>query len=210
MRKLKELFDNNYNWVQQRLEKDPKYFIQLSKDQRPKFLWIGCSDSRIPANEVVGLEPGELFVHRNVANLFVHTDLNCLSVLQYAVDFLSTEHVIVCGHYGCGGVDAAMQNRQFGLVDNWLRNIRDVYARSKEELDGIAHVKQRHRKLVELNVIQQVMNVCHTTVVQNAWSRKQPLYIHGWVYDLESGLLKDINCCISGPEQVEHIYLYGL
>src|SRR5262249_6431072 len=149
-----------------------------------KYLWIGCSDSRVPANEILGLECGELFVHRNVANLFPHSDFNCLSVLQYAVDYLNIEHVIVCGHYGCGGVACAMSQRQLGLVDNWLRYVKDVYAQSREELDQISNLDTRYDRLAELNVIQQVGNVCHTTIVQNAWARKQHLCVHGWMYEI--------------------------
>lgn len=207
MKKLPILFDNNKKWADKHLNKDPHYFLEMAKDQKPNYLWIGCSDSRIPANEVVGLEPGELFVHRNVANLFIHSDLNCLSVLQYAVDYLEIKHVIVCGHYGCGGVGAAMRNNQLGLVDNWLRNIRDIYANSKDELSAIKDKKLCYNRLVELNVIQQVQNICHTTVVQNGWSRGQDLTIHGWVYDLESGLLRDLNCMVSGLDQVDKVYL---
>jgi carbonic anhydrase len=206
MRSLKTLFKNNEEWVLGKLGKDARYFTKMSKEQDPLYLWIGCSDSRVPANEIIGLEPGELFVHRNVANLFPHTDFNCLSVLEYAVDLVKIEHVIVCGHYGCGGVKAAMQDHHLGLVDNWLRNIRDVYARHKEELEGIGDLKVRYARLVELNVLQQVLNVCHTTIVQGAWERKQPLSVHGWVYDMETGKLKDLDCCLSSIEQVEHIY----
>lgn len=207
MKKLPMLFDNNKKWADKNLVKDPSYFLKMAKDQKPNYLWIGCSDSRIPANEVVGLEPGELFVHRNVANLFIHSDLNCLSVLQYAVDYLEIKHVIVCGHYGCGGVGAAMRNNQLGLVDNWLRNIRDIYANSEQELDAIKDKKMRYNRLVELNVIQQVQNICHTTVVQNAWARGQDLTIHGWVYELENGLLRDLNCLVSGLDQIDKVYL---
>lgn len=207
MKQLPMLFENNQKWAGKNIERDPNYFLDMAKDQKPKFLWIGCSDSRIPANEVVGLEPGELFVHRNVANLFIHSDLNCLSVLQYAVDYLDIKHVIVCGHYGCGGVGAAMKNNQLGLVDNWLRNIRDIYSRSKDELDAIKDKTLRYNRLVELNVIAQVQNVCHTTVIQNAWARGQDLTVHGWVYDLKSGLLHDLDCMVSGLDQVDRIYL---
>ncbi|CUI17957.1 putative carbonic anhydrase [Candidatus Protochlamydia naegleriophila] len=207
MRDLKILFDNNKQWVEKHIGNDPEYFLRMSKGQQPRYLWIGCSDSRIPANEVVGLEPGELFVHRNVANLFVHTDLNCLSVLQYAVDVLEIEHIIVCGHYGCGGVAAAMKDQQLGIMDNWLRNIRDIYANSQFELDAMEDPVLRNNRLVELNVLQQVNNVCHTTIVQNAWARKQPLCLHGWVYELETGKLRDLNCCISSLQQVEEVYL---
>ena len=154
----------------------------------------------------MGLEPGELFVHRNVANVFPHTDFNCLSVLEYGVDLLKVRHVIVCGHYGCGGVKAAMEDHRLGLVDNWLRNIRDVYARFKDELEAIPDQQERYNRLVELNVMQQVLNVCHTTIVQGAWTRGQPLWVHGWVYDLASGILKDLDCCVSNIDQVEAIY----
>jgi carbonic anhydrase len=206
MKKLNVLFQNNKEWVKTRLSKDPDYFRKMAGAQDPNFLWIGCSDSRVPANEIVGLEPGELFVHRNVANLFPHTDINCLSVLEYGVDLLKIQHVIVCGHYGCNGVKSAMENHQLGLVDNWLRNIRDVYARFKDELESIEDQNLRHDRLVELNVRQQLLNVCHTTIVQGAWNRGQPLWIHGWVYDLATGTLKDLDCCVSNIDQVEQIY----
>ena len=177
-----------------------------SKNQKPKYLWIGCSDSRIPANEILGLEPGELFVHRNVANLFPHTDFNCLSVLQYGVEYLEVEHVIICGHYQCAGVSSAMENEQFGLVDNWLRHIRDVYFREKEELDRISDFDLKCKRLVEFNVMYQVMNVCHTTIVHNAWAKNKKLSVHGWVYDIATGLLKDLNCCISSLDQIDDTY----
>jgi carbonic anhydrase len=206
MRELKILFQNNEEWISSKTLKDPDYFQKMARAQDPLYLWIGCSDSRVPANEIVGLEPGELFVHRNVANLFPHTDFNCLSVLEYAIDILKIKHVIVCGHYGCMGVKAAMQDHRLGLVDNWLRNIRDVYARNKNELEAIKDQKQRYKRLVELNVLHQVLNVSHTTIVQGAWAREQPLSIHGWVYDLETGKLKDMDCCLSSIEHVEKIY----
>ncbi len=206
MKKLKILFENNQLWVKSKMEKDPEYFIKTAKDQLPNYLWIGCSDARVPANEIVGLEPGELFVHRNVANLFPHTDFNCLSVLEFAVDILKTEHVIVCGHYNCGGVKAAMEDHQLGLVDNWLRNIRDVYATNRQELDQIENLGMRYNRLVELNVLQQVKNICHTTIVQDAWRRKQPLTVHGWMYDLESGKLRDLGYNLSSIEEVDPIY----
>ncbi len=206
MRALQKLFKNNKIWAEKKLKKDPDVFLKLSEKQTPKYLWIGCSDSRIPANEILGLEPGEVFVHRNVANLFPHTDFNCLSVLQYGIDYLNIEHVIVCGHYRCGGIAAAMENAQFGLVDNWLRNIRDVYSREKDQLDHISNKTLRNDKLVELNVLHQVMNVCHTTIVQNAWANKKKLYVHGWIYDVSTGLLKDLNCCISSLDQIESTY----
>ena len=206
MEKLKILFQKNREWTESKISKDPDYFRRLAQTQDPLYLWIGCSDSRVPANEIVGLEPGELFVHRNVANVFPHTDFNCLSVLEYAVDLLKIQHVIVCGHYGCGGVKAAMEDHALGLVDNWLRNIRDIYARHKAELDAIHDLNTRYNRLVELNVMQQVLNICHTTIVQGAWTRKQALSVHGWVYDLASGSLKDLECCVSNPNQLETIY----
>lgn len=203
MKELNQLFENNRRWAENKERTDQKYFKRLSEKQTPKYLWVGCADSRIPANEILGLEPGEVFVHRNVANLVPHTDFNCLSVLQYGVDYLGVEHIIVCGHYGCGGVAAAMENAQFGLVDNWLRHIREVYFREKSELDAISDSKERYKRLVELNVLHQVLNACHTTVVQNAWAQKKKLSVHGWVYDLSTGLLNDLNCCISSIDQVD-------
>ncbi len=206
MRSLKHLFDNNQSWVESKKKDDSKIFAKLSEKQTPKYLWLGCSDSRIPAEEILGLNPGEIFVHRNIANLCPHTDFNCLSVLQYGIEYLNIEHVIVCGHYRCRGVEAAMGNEQHGLVDNWLRHIRDVYAREKEELDQIEDQSKRVDRLVELNVIYQVMNICHTTIVQNMWANNKKLTIHGWVYDVYTGLLKDLNCCVSAIEQVDNAY----
>lgn len=206
MKELKILFENNQNWAESKTAQNPDYFKHLSKDQDPHYLWIGCSDSRVPANEIVGLEPGELFVHRNVGNICPHTDFNCLSVLEFAVNIVQVKHVIVCGHYGCGGVKAAMEDHHLGLVDNWLRNIRDVYSYHKEELDQLKDLKKRFNRLVELNVLQQVLNICHTTIIQEAWFHKQPLHVHGWVYDLESGKLKDLNWSFSNIGQVETIY----
>jgi len=206
MRELKKLFQNNEKWVQDKLSQDPDFFHRLSLDQNPDYLWIGCSDSRVPANEVVQLNPGELFVHRNVANIFPHTDFNCLSVLEFAVNILQVKHVIICGHYGCGGVKAAMQEHHLGLVDNWLRHIRDVYAYHKDELEAIEEESKRYDRLVELNVIRQVLNVCHTTIIQEAWQRGQSVCVHGWVYDLRSGRLKDLDCCISEIEQLDAVY----
>lgn len=206
MKELQKLFENNKAWAEKKLQKDPETFRNLAKEQAPKYLWIGCSDSRIPANEILGLEPGELFVHRNIANLFPHTDLNCLSVLHYAVEYLAIEHVIVCGHYQCGGVAAAMENTKLGLIDNWLRNIRDVYSREKEELERISDTELKYKRLVELNVLYQVMNVSHTTIVQDAWAKKKKLSIHGWVYDISTGLLKDLDCSISSLDQIDDTY----
>jgi carbonic anhydrase len=209
MKRLKVLFEHNKEWVRIQLSKDPDYFKRMAASQDPEYLWIGCSDSRVSANEIIGLSPGELFVHRNVANLFPHTDFNCLSVLEYAVDLLNIQHVIVCGHYGCIGVKAAMEEHQLGLVDNWLRHIRDVYAKFKDELEKIPDQTDRYNRLVELNILQQVLNVCHTTIVQGAWMRGQPLWVHGWVYDLATGTLKDLDCCFSSIDQVEAIYRMG-
>ena len=206
MKKLKDLFEHNREWALKKLDSDPEIFEKLSKKQRPKYLWIGCSDSRIPAEEFLGLSPGELFVHRNIGNVFAHTDFNCLSVLQYGIEYLDIEHVIICGHYGCGGVAAAMETEQMGLVDNWTRHIRDVYAKEKEELDSIIDKEARYMRLVELNVLHQVMNVCHTTIVQNRWAAKKLLTIHGWVYDISTGLIKDLNCCISSIDQINEAY----
>lgn len=203
---MKNLFENNENWIKSHIDKDPQFFSKSAKDQAPGYLWIGCSDSRVPANEIVGLEPGELFVHRNVANLCLHTDFNCLSVLEFAVDVLKIEHVIVCGHYNCGGVKAAMEDHSLGLVDNWLRNIRDVYAANKDELDQITDLKKRYNHLAECNVQQQVKNVCHTTIVQCAWHRGQRLTVHGWVYDLGSGKLKDLACTSTSIKDVDPVY----
>lgn len=207
---LKKLFENNRRWINHHVIDDPDYFLRMSKEQKPGYLWIGCSDSRVPANEIVGLEPGELFVHRNVANLFIHTDLNCLSVLQYAVEVLQIEHIIVCGHYGCGGVKAAMENKQFGIIDNWLRNIRDIHALARDQLQAIEDPVKRCDRLVELSVLQQVRNISHTTIVQNAWSRGQPLSVHGWVYEMASGQLQGLNCCISSLAEVDETYLTPL
>lgn len=189
-------------------ETDPEFFTRLSKQQSPEYLWIGCSDSRVPANEIVDMLPGEIFVHRNIANVVNHTDLNCLSVIQYAVDVLQVKHIIVCGHYGCGGVHAALGNQEYGLIDNWLRHIKDVYRLHKEKLDSIEDEKERVDHMCELNVIEQVANVCHTKIVQSAWSRGQNLAIHGWIYSIEDGILKDLNVCITNPDEIPGIYRY--
>jgi carbonic anhydrase len=208
MRVLKQLFDNNRRWAAGMKAEDPSFFSRLSQQQAPEYLWIGCSDSRVPANQIVDLLPGELFVHRNVANVVHHTDFNLLSVLQYAVEVLQVKHVIVSGHYGCGGVRAAMENRDLGLIDNWLRNIKDVYQRHARRLDAIDSESERLDVLCELNVIEQVSNVCHTTVVQNAWRRGQELSIHGWIYSVEDGLIRDLDVCITGVDQTPPIYHY--
>jgi carbonic anhydrase len=196
---LRQLFDNNRAWAAKITQQDPKFFARLSAQQAPEYLWIGCADSRVPPNDLVGLAPGELFVHRNVANVVVHADLNCLSVLQFAVDALKVKHVIVCGHYGCGGVRAALRDERLGLVDNWLRHVQDVRWKHKAELDRIPTEAGQHDRLCELNVIEQVTNVSQTTVVRDAWARQQPVAVHGWIYDLRDGLLRDLEVTISHP-----------
>jgi carbonic anhydrase len=206
VRTLKHLFDNNRAWAASVTARDPHFFEILSKQQSPKYLWIGCADSRVPANEIVGLLPGELFVHRNVANVVVHTDLNCLAVLQYAVDVLKVEHVIVCGHYGCGGVQAAESNLSLGLVDNWIRHVQDVRERHRAIVEGCRDATARVDRLCELNVIEQVRNVCQTTVVQDAWRRSQTLSVHGWIYGLRDGLLRDLTPAVNAAPEVENMY----
>ncbi|MGH8765497.1 MAG: carbonate dehydratase [Burkholderiales bacterium] len=191
---VKELFERNKAWAARTKASEPDFFSALSQQQAPEFLWIGCSDSRVPANQITGLAPGEVFVHRNVANLVVHTDLNCLSVLQFAIDLLGVHHVIVCGHYGCSGVHAALTGQKVGLADNWLRHVQDVREIHAAELDAIADPEQRERRLCELNVLEQVRHVCEATVVQDAWFRSQPLSVHGWIYGVENGLLRDLEC----------------
>jgi carbonic anhydrase len=203
---LQELLENNRHWAAQMTARDPEFFRTLSHLQAPKFLWIGCSDSRVPANEIVGLLPGELFVHRNIANVVTHTDLNCLSVLQYAIDVLHVEHIIVCGHYGCGGIHAALHNAQHGLIDNWLRNIKDVYQANRDQLDALADEHQRLDRLCELNVAAQAANVCHTTIVQNAWHRGRHVSVHGVIYGLHDGLLRDLGVRITTPDDIAEIY----
>jgi carbonic anhydrase len=206
MSAIELLLQNNRDWAARISAQDPAFFASLSRQQRPRYLWIGCSDSRVPANEIVGLQPGELFVHRNVANLVVHTDLNCLSVIQYAVDVLRVEHVIVCGHYGCGGVTAAHDNRTLGLIDNWLRHAQDVMQKHRALLAALGDTEARVRRLCELNVIEQAMNVAQTTIVQQAWERGQGLAIHGWIYALTDGLLRDLNVRVTGPRELAPAY----
>jgi carbonic anhydrase len=205
MKELKRLFENNRNWADKMRAEDPHFFDKLSGLQAPPYLWIGCSDSRVPANQIIGLAPGEVFVHRNIANVVSNTDLNCLSVLQYAVEALNVRHVIVCGHYGCGGVAAALAHEPLGLIDNWLRNIKDVYERSSLPTEDLSP-QERTNRMCELNVAAQVNNVCHTTIVQDAWRRGQELSIHGWIYGLTDGHLKDLDLCISGPDMLADIY----
>ncbi len=187
-----KLIANNRAWAAARVKQDPTFFSRLAGQQAPHFLWIGCSDSRVPANEIVGLDPGELFVHRNVANIIVHTDVNCLSVLQYAVDVLKVRHVIVCGHYGCGGIRAALDGTAHGLIDNWLQHVQDVKEAHQSELLGLADVDARINRLAELNVMEQVRNIARTTIIQDAWRRDQPLELHGWIYGLRDGLIQDL------------------
>lgn len=205
MRNLKHLFDNNRQWSQKMSERDPSFFPTLAAQQSPQYLWVGCADSRVPANEIIGLLPGEVFVHRNIANAVIHTDLNCLSVLQYGIEVLKVKHVIVCGHYGCGGVRAAMQTQEFGLIDNWLRHLKDIYQKHETVLDTLTD-EQRFDRFCELNVIEQVYNVCHTTIVQGAWRRGQSLSIHGWIYGLQDGLLKDLGVTITQPDEISALY----
>jgi carbonic anhydrase len=195
---LKQLLDNNRAWAEGAVAADPEYFARLARQQSPQYLWIGCSDSRVPANQITGLAPGEVFVHRNIANVVVHTDLNCLSVIQFAVDILKIRHIILCGHYGCSGVLAAMTRTRIGLSENWLRHVQDVAGRHAGEMQALAGEEQRHRRLCELNVAEQVQNICQCTAVQDAWGRGQPLEVHGWVYDLADGLLRDLKVSRAG------------
>jgi len=202
----KKILDNNKDWVEQQLAVDENYFKDLSKGQNPPLLWIGCSDSRVPANEIIGAKPGEVFVHRNIANLVVHTDINMLSVLDYAVNALKVKHVLVCGHYGCGGVKAAMGNQSIGIIDNWIRNIKDVYRVNKEELNTIEDEDKKFNRMVELNVIEQVFNLAKTSIVQNAWNIGQELHLHGWVYGLNSGYVTDLNVNFSNNDDLDTMF----
>ena len=206
MSDLQELFDNNERWAEAITREDPDFFAKLARQQTPQYLWIGCSDARVPANEIVGMLPGDLFVHRNVANVVLHTDLNCLSVIQYAVDVLKVKHILVTGHYGCGGVRAALQDRQFGLIDGWLRTIRDLAYEYREHLGQFEKEEERVDRLCELNVIQQVANVSHTSIVQNAWHRGQPLSVHGCIYGIKDGRWKNLNVPVSGLDQLPPQY----
>ena len=206
MRVLKPLFENNRQWASKIKESDPDFFTRLSKQQNPEYLWIGCSDSRVPANQIVDLAPGEIFVHRNIANLVIHTDLNCLSVIQYAVEVLKVKHIIVCGHYGCSGVKAAVDNREHGLIDNWLRNIKDVYRLHQGKIDSLQNEQDKLNLLCELNVAEQVANVCHTSIVQSAWKAGQDLTVHGWAYSIEDGILKDLNVCVSNSTEISQTH----
>jgi carbonic anhydrase len=200
------LFDNNLQWVKSVTDTDPDFFKRLANQQSPEYMWIGCSDSRVPANQITGLAPGEVFVHRNIANVVVHTDMNALSVIQFAIDQLKVKHIIVVGHYGCGGVRAAMDNIRVGLADNWIRHVKDVNERHGSYLGSVINDTERADRLCELNVIEQVVNVCQTTSVQDAWSRNQPLTIHGWVYGVEDGLARDMGVSVANPEELSDRY----
>ena len=202
----KKILDNNKKWVQDKLAISPNYFKNLADGQEPPLLWIGCSDSRVPANEIIGAEPGEVFVHRNIANMVLHTDMNMLSVLDYAVNALKVKHVIVCGHYGCGGVKAAMGNNSIGIIDNWIRHIKDVYRFHNQELDAILDEKQRFNKFVEINVKEQVMDLAKTSIVQNAWKNGQELSLHGWVYGLNDGYVTDLDVNFSCDKDLDDVY----
>ena len=197
---LHHLLENNRQWAEEIKREDPSFFEKLAKQQTPEYLWIGCADSRVPANQITGLMPGEVFVHRNIANVVVHTDFNCLSVIQFAVEVLKVKHIIVCGHYGCGGVKAAMGNSAHGLIDNWLRHIKDVYRYHQARFENLTDEKEKFDLLCELNVIEQVNNVCNTTTVQNAWANKQRLSVHGWIYNISDGVLKDLQVHVSDSE----------
>ena len=200
MHLLNQLFENNRAWAADMTRQDPDFFRRLAAQQTPHYLWIGCADSRVPANQIVGLLAGDMFVHRNVANVVVHTDLNCLSAIQFAVDVLRIEHIIVCGHYGCGGVLAALQDNNLGLIDNWLRHVQDVHAKHRAQIDALSAEAEQHARLCELNVIEQVTNVSQTTVVRDAWSRGQSLAVHGWIYDLADGLIKDLGVSVPSAQ----------
>lgn len=206
MKVLHYLFENNRRWAAEMTSDDPDFFLKLSKQQKPKFLWIGCSDSRVPANQVVGLLPGEMFVHRNVANVVVPSDLNCLSTLQFAVDVLRVEHVIVCGHYGCGGLLAALRGEQMGLVDNWLCHVQDIYAKHRSRIEQLKDESMKYDLFCRLNVIEQVANVSRTTIVRNAWARGQTLTVHGWIYSISDGLLHDLQMCVLDESELPGCY----
>jgi carbonic anhydrase len=210
MPQIKELLEKNKQWAESIKEQDPQFFDRLKQQQTPEYLWIGCSDSRVPANQIVGMLPGDLFVHRNVANMVVHTDLNCLSVMQYAVDVLKVKHIIVTGHYGCGGVRASIAGQRHGLIDNWLRHIQDVYKKHQKSLDQYEDFDVKCDRLCEVNVIEQVMNVVGTTVVQDAWDRGQTVSVHGWIYGLDNGLVNDLNIAIRDQQGSEAIYQQAL
>lgn len=201
-----QLLLNNKEWVASKLNEDPEFFTKLANGQQPPLLWIGCADSRVPANEIIGAQPGEVFVHRNIANMVLHTDMSMLSVLDYAVNVLKVKHVVVCGHYGCGGVQAAMTNRSFGLIDNWIRHIKDVYRLHQSELDSISVERDRFNRFVELNVVEQVNDLAKTSIVQSAWKNSQELYLHGWVYDVADGIIRDLEVSMHNNSQQADVY----
>jgi carbonic anhydrase len=203
-----QLLLQNKAWVKQRNQEDPNFFSRLAQQQNPKFLWIGCSDSRVPANQITGTDPGEIFVHRNIANMVVHTDMNMLSVLDYAVNVLLVEHVIVCGHYGCGGVRAAMGQKQFGIIDNWIRHIKDVYRVNETELTAIKDPQERENKFIEINVVEQVYHLCKTSIIQNAWESRKGPYVHGWVYNIEDGVIKDLKVTFHENSELPEVYKF--
>jgi carbonic anhydrase len=209
MEKYNQLLLQNRAWVEQMLHEDKNYFNKLANTQKPEFLWIGCADSRVPANQITGTNPGEVFVHRNIANMVVHTDMNMLSVLDYAVNVLEVNHVIVCGHYGCGGVRAAMGHKQIGLIDNWIRHIKDVYRLHQDELEAITDMKQREDRFIELNVTEQVYDLGKTSIIQNAWQRRGGFpYIHGWVYDIGNGIIKDLKVSMHDDSEMPEVYKF--
>lgn len=208
MKKYEQLLLQNRAWVEQKLSDDKDFFNRLANVQKPEFLWIGCADSRVPANEITGTNPGEVFVHRNIANMVVHTDMNMLSVLDYAVNVLEVNHVIVCGHYGCGGVKAAMMNKQVGLIDNWIRHIKDVYRMHQQELEALTDMKKREDRFIELNVIEQVYDLGKTSIIQNSWQKRGGPYIHGWVYDIRNGLIKDLKVSMHDDSEMPDVYRF--
>jgi len=203
-----QLLLQNKAWVAQKNDEDPEFFKRLSEIQTPKFLWIGCSDSRVPANQITGTEPGEVFVHRNIANMVVHTDMNLLSVLDYAVNVLEVKHVIVCGHYGCGGIKAAMGNKQFGVIDNWIRHIKDVYRMHQDELEEIKDLEERQNRFTELNVIEQVYDLVKTSIVQNSWAKRKLPHIHGWIYDIRNGIIKDLDVSMKDNSDIPNVFKF--
>jgi len=203
MKNISRLFANNRAWAEEMTRQDPDFFRRLARQQSPQYLWIGCSDSRVPANQIVGLPPGEMFVHRNVANVVVHSDLNCLSTIQYAIEVLRVSHIVVCGHYGCGGVLAALRNERSGLIDNWLRHVQDVGRKNSAELDKLETQPRRHDRLCELNVLEQVLNVSQTTIVREAWLKGHALAVHGWIYNLDDGLLRDLGLSVASERDLE-------
>ncbi len=208
MKKYEQLLLQNRAWVEQKMQEDKDFFNRLANVQTPEFLWIGCADSRVPANEITGTNPGEVFVHRNIANMVVHSDMNMLSVLDYAVNVLEVKHVIVCGHYGCGGIKAAMTNKQIGLIDNWIRHIKDVYRLHQDELEAIEDMKDRQDRLTELNVIEQVYDLGKTSIIQNAWQKNGSPYVHGWVYDVRNGLIKDLKVSMHDDSEMPDVYRF--